>query len=259
VTGIRSGMVMKAITGAKVTLRKTRRMVVIAAAFHKRRKKQSRHVMVLSMPGAAYLTTYGVVMTTGGGIFASMPFLSEIHLIGFGIVTVVSYAAGLFIFPLPEWVNQAFEPLTEEELETLSPLALRAYADSARLYGYGLGPAWNVLGTSRHEKRSLAARTGVSLSGMSLADVRTWDSVDFQREYLVRRWLRYELDPALRIDHPAMTDPSQAHTARMIRAMDTAAKARTAGDVQKYAHAVRQFSEAFAAAETNSRASAEGT
>ena len=62
------------------------------------------------------------------------------------------------------------------------------------------------------------------------------------------RWQRYELDPALTIDYPAMSDPSQPKTAALIRAMRAAELLR--GDPGAgYAAAVDRLEQALADAE----------
>jgi hypothetical protein len=65
---------------------------------------------------------------------------------------------------------------------------------------------------------------------------------------VLARWQRYELDPACRIDFPAMSDPCQPETAALIRAMKAAERLRDAGDAGYYP-AVRRLEQALAGAE----------
>jgi hypothetical protein len=65
---------------------------------------------------------------------------------------------------------------------------------------------------------------------------------------VLARWQRYELDPAYRIDFPAMSDPRQPETAALIRAMKAAERLRDADDAG-YCPAVRRLEQALAGAE----------
>ena len=62
------------------------------------------------------------------------------------------------------------------------------------------------------------------------------------------RWQRYELDPALSIDYPAMNDLRQPETAALIRAMKAAELLRGGTD-SGYAPAVAQLEQALTDAE----------
>jgi hypothetical protein len=66
------------------------------------------------------------------------------------------------------------------------------------------------------------------------------------------RWQRYELDPGLCIDFPAMSDPAQPETAALLKAMRAAERARsaTAGPAGTgYSAAVDRLEHALADAE----------
>lgn len=70
---------------------------------------------------------------------------------------------------------------------------------------------------------------------------------------VLNRWQRYELDPGYCIDYPAMSDPAQPHTARLIRAIRTADELRGAtaadGSDAGYSTAVDGLEIALAEAE----------
>lgn len=65
---------------------------------------------------------------------------------------------------------------------------------------------------------------------------------------LLARWQRYELDPALGIDYPAMSDSRQPETAALFRAMKDAERLRGGTDAG-YAPAVARLEQALADAE----------
>jgi hypothetical protein len=65
---------------------------------------------------------------------------------------------------------------------------------------------------------------------------------------VLARWQRYELDPAYRIDFPAMSDPRQPETAALIKAMKAAEQLRDGNDAG-YGPAVRRLEQALAEAE----------
>lgn len=67
------------------------------------------------------------------------------------------------------------------------------------------------------------------------------------REVLAR-WQRYELDPAHRIDFPALSDPCQPETSAFLKAMKTAQRLRDGTDPE-YSPAVRRLEQALADAE----------
>jgi hypothetical protein len=78
-----------------------------------------------------------------------------------------------------------------------------------------------------------------------------------RHDALLARWRRYELDPALGIDFPGMSDVNVPQTATLIRALQEAQRCRlTAGT--DYARAVEQLEVAMAEAEAAAGASASG-
>jgi hypothetical protein len=84
---------------------------------------------------------------------------------------------------------------------------------------------------------------------------REWAALRARHESVLQRWVSYELDPAVAIDYPAMTDLKQAETALLVRAMRRAAvlreQAETADDADApaYESAVAELEAAFEAAE----------
>ncbi|WP_457964611.1 hypothetical protein M1E17_00270 [Arthrobacter sp. D1-29] len=69
-----------------------------------------------------------------------------------------------------------------------------------------------------------------------------------QHEELLARWRRYELDPALCIDYPAITDVRMPETSALIRAMRDAEELRAVRH-EGYPPAVTRLVQALAAAE----------
>lgn len=73
-------------------------------------------------------------------------------------------------------------------------------------------------------------------------------AAEAQHQALLARWRRYELDPAVGIDHPAITDVRTPETSELVRAMREAEQLRTAAP-EGYAAAVVRLVQALAAAE----------
>ncbi|TQJ39051.1 hypothetical protein FBY33_1063 [Arthrobacter sp. SLBN-112] len=69
-----------------------------------------------------------------------------------------------------------------------------------------------------------------------------------RHDELMRRWRRYELDPACSIDHPELTDVRLPETSALIKAMRTADQLRTATH-KGYPDAVGSLAASLAAAE----------
>jgi hypothetical protein len=65
---------------------------------------------------------------------------------------------------------------------------------------------------------------------------------------VLKRWQRYELDPALAIDYPDMSDVARPRTAELVKAMREAEQLRTAG-APGYPSAVAQLERALECAE----------
>jgi hypothetical protein len=65
---------------------------------------------------------------------------------------------------------------------------------------------------------------------------------------VLKRWLRYELDPVLAIDYPAMSDVARPETAELMKAMRLAELQRTSG-APGYPSAVAQLERALECAE----------
>lgn len=76
-----------------------------------------------------------------------------------------------------------------------------------------------------------------------------------RHESVLQRWVSYELDPAVAIDYPDMTDLKQPETAHLVRAMRKAAVLREQADTDDdgvapdYGSAVTDLEAAFEAAE----------
>lgn len=76
-----------------------------------------------------------------------------------------------------------------------------------------------------------------------------------RHESVLQRWVSYELDPAVAIDYPTMTDLKQPETAQLVRAMRKAAVLREQSDPDPdgaapgYQAAVIELEAAFEAAE----------
>lgn len=79
-----------------------------------------------------------------------------------------------------------------------------------------------------------------------------------RHDALLARWRRYELDPALGIDFPGMSDVNVPQTATLIRALQEAQRCRLAAGTD-YARAVDQLEVAMAEAEAAVGAPASGT
>lgn len=69
-----------------------------------------------------------------------------------------------------------------------------------------------------------------------------------QHDKLVQRWQQYELDPAVSIDHPGLTDVRLPQTSALIKAMRTADQLRSAAHAG-YPDAVGSLAASLAAAE----------
>ncbi|WP_426997623.1 hypothetical protein [Pseudarthrobacter sp. N5] len=113
-------------------------------------------------------------------------------------------------------------------------LALTAAAGATGIAAYRGSPrfmAWQDL--RRRHRLALPASAAASV----------------QHDQLLARWQRYELDPALGIDYPDMTDVQRPETAAFIRAMREAATLRTAPGAGGYPSAVTRLGHALAAAE----------
>lgn len=115
---------------------------------------------------------------------------------------------------------------------------LAVAAAAAGAAGYRWTPALLRRGELRRSRREAAACDAAAAP---------------RHRAVLERWQRYELDPALCIDYPAMSDPGRPETAAMIRAM------RAAGDpggvpghrspAGGYAAAVERLEVSMAAAE----------
>lgn len=88
----------------------------------------------------------------------------------------------------------------------------------------------------------MAAELDVGLlAHLSLADAKEYGRIAARHDLLTRRWLRYEVDPQLQFDFPAMSDPAFPPTAAMINATRAARPERTAGNPADYKLAVAVF------------------
>ncbi len=83
----------------------------------------------------------------------------------------------------------------------------------------------------------------------SLTDAR-WRELEKRHDVVVSRWTAYELDPALAIDHPELTDARVPEVAAVIRALKRATRARNRrADRGAYAQSVEDLEVAFNTAE----------
>lgn len=83
----------------------------------------------------------------------------------------------------------------------------------------------------------------------SLTDAR-WRELEKRHDAVVSRWTAYELDPALAIAHPELTDARVPEVAEVIRALKRATRARNGrADRGAYARSVEDLEVAFDTAE----------
>ncbi|WP_445155702.1 hypothetical protein ACTWLI_05765 [Arthrobacter sp. Hor0625] len=115
---------------------------------------------------------------------------------------------------------------------------LAAVAVSAGAAGYRWTPALLRRAEQRRSRREAAARDAAAAP---------------KHRAVLERWQRYELDPALCIDYPAMSDPGRPETAAMIRAMraagDPGGGPARRGQAGGYAAAVERLEVSLAEAE----------
>lgn len=143
------------------------------------------------------------------------------------------------------------------DLDFMTPAEIRAYQFNVEFVQKGVTPlvlgTEEALGRQREAVRtvSLAINTDAAmLAHLSLADVKEYGRTADRHDLLSRRWLKYELDPQLQFDYPAMSDTSLPTTAAMNRARHAADQERAAGSPAEYKLAVDRFSQALAAAES---------
>lgn len=79
-------------------------------------------------------------------------------------------------------------------------------------------------------------------------DRPVYSAAQAEHDALLARWSRYELDPAVCIDFPAMTDVRRPETSALIKAMREAEQLRSERH-RGYAPAVERFALALTAAE----------
>lgn len=139
----------------------------------------------------------------------------------------------------------------------LLPLVLiPATANKASSLGLLALAAGSALATHRmvHRRRLLAdASTRLALSADAIAAVAA------KHSELLGRWSRYELDPAMAMDFPAMTDVRVPETAALIRAVSAAALTQRAAKqgsgaddgVAEYRHSVAELAAALETAEVS--------
>lgn len=113
----------------------------------------------------------------------------------------------------------------------------------AGVLGLGLAAGWLWRG---EQERTVRRRR------QSLAAARS--ALRARHESVLQRWVSYELDPAVAIDFPSMTDLRQPETAQLVRAMRKAAVLREQTDTDDdaapaYESAVAELESAFEVAE----------
>lgn len=97
-------------------------------------------------------------------------------------------------------------------------------------------------------------RTAMAVAGLQRRTTEAFAKVAAQHDSLISRWCRYELDPALTMDFPAMSDVRIPETAALIRSVTAAARLRavtpdTDDAVAAYQQAVDKLGRALATAE----------
>lgn len=180
----------------------------------------------------------------------------------FWVAVATGFASGKYLYPIPRSsVASRYGPreLTRKspnDLDCMTPAEIRAYQFNIQLTDKGVSPS--DLGTEEALGRQYGAARTVSMAAeldagllahLSLADVKEYGRIAARHDLLTRRWLRYEVDPQLQFDFPAMSDPAFPPTAAMIKAMRAAQQERTAGNPADYKLAVDRFSQALEAAE----------
>lgn len=114
----------------------------------------------------------------------------------------------------------------------------------AGMLGLGMASGWVWRG--EQERKARRRRRNVEQARSALRA---------RHESVLQRWVSYELDPAVAIDYPNMTDVKQPETAQLVRAMRNAAALREQADTDDdgaapgYEVAVAELETAFEAAE----------
>lgn len=179
----------------------------------------------------------------------------------FWVAVAIGFASGKYLYPIPHSsVASRYGPreLTRKspnDLDCMTPAEIRAYQFNIQLTDKGVSPS--DLGTEEALGRQYEAARTVSVTAELDAglvahlspDIKEYGRIAARHDLLTRRWLRYEVDPQLQFDFPAMSDPAFPPTAAMIKAMRAARQERTAGNPAEYKLAVDRFSQALEAAE----------
>ena len=98
----------------------------------------------------------------------------------------------------------------------------------------------------------------MDVAGQQQRTSESFASVTAQHDSLITQWCRYELDPVLTMDFPAMSDVRIPETAALIRSVTAAAQLRavtppTDDAVATYQQAVDKLALALATAEVAAR------
>lgn len=180
----------------------------------------------------------------------------------FWMAVATGFFGGKYLYPVPRSsVASRFGPraLTRKspgDLDSMTPAEIRTYQYNVQLTHKGTDPS--ALGTEEALGRQYEAARTVSLAAEldagllahhSLTDIKEYGRTAARHDLLTRRWLRYEVDPQLQFDFPAMSDPAFPPTAAMIKAMRAAKQERAAGNPADYKLAVDRFSQALETAE----------
>ncbi|MEE2570099.1 hypothetical protein V1638_11930 [Pseudarthrobacter sp. J64] len=118
-----------------------------------------------------------------------------------------------------------------------SPVAGLVIAVAGAVAGFGAYLKYPQLAAWRTERR----RRRAALAGLDTAVQRHQETI--------ATWRRYELDPGLAIDFPAMCDVRQPETARLIRAIRSAEAVNPSADPVNYSRAVDRLEHALRQAE----------
>jgi hypothetical protein len=227
-------------------------------AFHEKQLDRPRRVYRLGrtkmvVTGGHAACTVGAAM---GAVSVDSPDWA------FWVAVATGFFGGKYLYPVPRSsVASRYGPreLTRKspgDLDLMTPAEIRAYQFNFQLTDKGVSPS--VLGTEEALGRQYDAVRTVSLAAeadagllahLSRADIEAYGRVAARHDLLKRRWSRYEVDPQLQFDFPAMSDAAFPPTAAMIKAMRAAQQERTAGNPAEYKLAVDRFSQALEAAE----------
>lgn len=229
-----------------------RGLLTRAKTYYQGRRKKYRPVFQISSTNLH--VTLGQVGATMAGVVTAF----IVHAPGpwgLAAVTAGGLAAGSYFFPVPDGYGK-FTLHSEDELQAMTRGEVRAHLYKLRDQEMHIGIPAAILRRQASAAKEVTARhpAPAGAAEMSLVNLRAWRGARLRHEEAVRRWSQYELDPAMQIRFPAMTDIREAPTAAMIRAMRQAKEASEGDDAQGYARAVEQLAQAIEVAEVHAKA-----